>query len=207
MLASDLAMLQRLIGELEGVWVEVGDSATLDRLRPGLPPEVIRSTTAGLPLTLPDEAVAWFAWHDGGETDAGSGPPIGASFMEFFTLDWAINTYRWKAEFAAETAFRYTCTKAEAGWDPAWFPLFAGSNGTTAAIDCSVGPGQAAPIRMVGKGDEDPERIDFDSLSDLLAGWIRLYRVGAYEWCDGTWQVDRLSVDWDVVGRRMNPVF
>src|SRR6478735_5347196 len=107
MLASDLAELHRLIGALEGVWLDVGDSATLDRLRPGLHPEAIHLATADLPLTLPDEAVAWFAWHDGGETITGSGPPIGASFMEFYTLDWAINTYRWKAEFAVETALRY----------------------------------------------------------------------------------------------------
>jgi cell wall assembly regulator SMI1 len=198
------------MAELEGIWVAAGDSHTGSQLREGLTPDEIQRATEGLPLRLPDEAMAWFGWHDGGESPTGSGPPIGGSRIEFLTLEWACNTYRFYSDFAQKTATLYACTPAEAGWHPAWFPVVASSNGTIVSIDCSVQPGEPAPIRVVGKGDNDAEKVDFESLAELLQGWIDLYRNGVYQYRDGEWVIEGLSdhrlVDGGPIPRRMKDV-
>jgi cell wall assembly regulator SMI1 len=186
--------LLTLLRDLEQIWREVGDVRTLAALRPGLSEAEVRARTAHLPAPLPPEAVVWFGWHDGGEAGQGYGPRIGSSHMEFLTLEMALRQYAYQCDFAADFAAEYgdhedRPSLADAGWDPHWFPLFMSMSGSVAGIECSVND-EAAPIRVVAPSDTDKSAIDAPSLSDVVAGWIEMYRTGAAQWRDGKWDQD-----------------
>lgn len=179
-----------LLEELEQIWHEVGDVKTIEALRPGLSEAEVRARTAHLPAPLPPEAVIWFGWHDGGEAGQGYGPRIGSSHMEFFTLEHALKQYAFLCDFAKELAVEFDGSLADAGWDPSWFPLFQSMSGAVGGIDCSVSTGRDAPIRVVAPSDGDKDTIDAASLSDVVCGWIDMYRTGTAQWRDGQWHQD-----------------
>jgi cell wall assembly regulator SMI1 len=191
--------LDVLLPQLEQVWHDAGDYESGPRLAPGLTRDQIIDGVSGLPLTLHPDAIAWFSWHNG-PRPGGSSAPIGASWMELVSLATLVAIYHGEADQAARIAMDEGISKADAGWDPQWFPLAMAPDGTLLAIDCSAPADAAAPIRAIYGLDEDPDQIDYASLANLVETWIDLYATGAYAYVDGAWQKDR-----DRIPRAMRP--
>ena len=125
--------LNGLLRQLEEIWREAGDDATLAALQPGLTPAAFLTQGEEVGLTLPIELQTWFEWHDGGVPHPGYGPRIGASHLEFISLRGAVELYRFQCDFTRDLAAEYAQggiapTMAELGWDPSWFPIFVGGS-------------------------------------------------------------------------------
>jgi cell wall assembly regulator SMI1 len=182
--------LQDLLAHLERAWGDAGEHETVARLAPGLEHDQILDAVFARPLTLHPDAITWFRWHNG-PRPGGSSAPIGASWMELVSLATLVSIYHGEADQAARIAMDEGISKADAGWDPQWFPLAMAPDGTLLAIDCSAPADAAAPIRAIYGLDEDPDQIDHASLADLVETWIDLYATGAYAYVDGAWEKDR----------------
>ena len=158
------------------------DPAFVASLAPGLSESEVQARVSSLGLVLPVEAVTWFGWHNA-TIDAARGRSfITCTPFAFLSLDQAAEMCASYREGAASIAEEMGCTEEMAGWGRSWFPLVAGASGNVAAIDCSVPAGERSPVRETGKADEDPTKVDADSLTTVIEWWLAAHRSGIYAW-------------------------
>ena len=165
-----MSELQPLLEELERRLRAFG-APIVDAFCPGLPPDEIRAVFDAEGLNAPDDAVAWWGWHDGvALLDAPpivSGPGVYLRSENTLIEDWhvlslgdATRTHRW---------FREDFDLLP----PGWFPILATGAKPTMLIDCSAGPEAPAPL-YVDEHLPEPEPL-FPSLANFVAAIIRAF--------------------------------
>lgn len=192
--------LGALLLELETRWLSQ-DPELVAGWGPGVPASEVTAVLSSLGLATPPEVVTWFGWHNGTVTWEPEGgrrrpwPFVGASTWGAPDLKTCLHGYQTLTSRSASIAGEIGCSQAEAGWDPSWFPVSFAGDGRSAGIDCSVS-GTGSPIRVVGKADENPERIDAPSLAQVVRWWLDLYESGGYSWDGHAWQISAEESRW-----------
>lgn len=185
------------LARLETAWTLAGDRETSRLLAPGISPQEMGAATAHLQLELHEDVIAWFSWHNG-EAAFPRPAVMGPALMVATSIELAVEMYGVHLGYAREGAEWSGGSLAEAGWDPHWFPVFKDLAGTVCAVDCSVEEGQAAPVRMVFKADEDPSHIDAPGLLWVVERWIWAIESGVSRYINGQWETDRSRVPDDL---------
>jgi hypothetical protein len=176
-LLSDL--LARLEIELKNKGVPVPELAM-----PGADPERIRSDFDAVGLTVPDEVIVWFSWHDGPLSES-LGPALLPKFT-FYSHAEAIKSY--------QSGYGLSRGTEPWEWDPDWFELMGEPGGL--AVNCAAPRDHPPLIRAIdfaaGLGTS-PEAVELQavSLCTLVTWWIEALRN---EWV--AWDMDRKYSPW-----------
>ncbi|WP_258725873.1 SMI1/KNR4 family protein [Cellulomonas sp. NS3] len=159
--------------------------------------------------TLPDDLVAWWAWHDGTvprQTPHGPGwfpVAVGAGWA-FRSLEGTLaERQRWlqTAELSAEPPE----LPAEAFWPTSWLPIV-GSEHSYLAADLAEATKDRTRISYVERETLAAHAPDVaERWSEVVGWWVRLLQLGATTWSPtaGTWVTDETLVPDDLRG---NPV-
>ncbi|HEX3510853.1 MAG TPA: hypothetical protein VHT27_07115 [Solirubrobacteraceae bacterium] len=162
---------------------------------PGLSEDEAQTTMAPLGLRLPEEALTWWGWRNGANDEGWS--KVLPQWREFISLERAVTEYRQAREIALSVAPDHPHGDPNILWSPEWFPL--DDQRGQLVMDCSVGPGEATPIRVHNweAMDEENAQVEAASLGAVVELWCRAIDVGAWEW-DAT--ASRWWPHWDLLG-------
>jgi cell wall assembly regulator SMI1 len=171
-------------------------------LRPGLAAAEIEKLTHPLELSLPLEARIWWGWHDGadiGPNRMAVSRMIGP-LLEFLPLKDAVASYEVGRQIRAKA---HGEEAVDEWWRPEWFP-FTARRGEI-VCDCSVGDGDATPIRALDP-QSPPEAVGeilASSMGELVGWWCEALEDGAWRFDTerGVWDYDWEAID--ALGRGM----
>lgn len=161
-------------------------AAVVDHWAPGLEDAHIDELVAGSAIELPDEARAWWRWHNG--TVAGA-PPTRTAIVPWrnqLPLDAAVSS---AASFAAERVEIFDMPELARQLDLV-------DSLPSIYVDCNGPRDTAAPIYTQNDYTEPPQLV-LPSMGELVATWMQLIDDGVFATApDGQWQrpaVDRLA--------------
>lgn len=160
--------LTELLAELEEEIRAAGAGETLDQMRPGLSEGQIRDALAEVDLTLPEELLALYQWHNGGHV-------MLTPFWEPMSLSGAIAIYQ-DQELGTE----------DWQWRPGWLPIMA-AEPRLLLMNCAGPSSDAALLRRYdiwsgGFLSELPGDQPQPSLCVPVMWWIDALRSGVYRW-------------------------
>jgi hypothetical protein len=176
-----------LLNQLERFLLE-RRSPPMRSLAAGLDQEDLRSRADELGIDIPDDAVAWWSWHDG------SGEEILPGWGHI-SFEQTLGEYRYRRARALEEASSPASALPDPDrwWHPNW--LTVGNLGTASSliIDASSDDRDSVPIRTVdwsGIGDADYPRLVASSLAALIRGLLRVCDAGRFVYSPerGTWR-------------------
>ena len=162
-----------LLNRLEAAWRAQG-AEIAGVLAPGLSNAEIDAIVAPTGLDLPDEARAWWGWHDGVSVSTPRGWEIGPD-IGIYSLRQAVAELQQPLGGGGEEA------------PVTWLPL-AQAPGGPICVDCSEP--QSATVHRI-----DVEHGFFPgagSMAEMVQVWLDMYDSGAWRWSrdDGRWGQD-----------------
>lgn len=150
-------------------------------LQPGLPAQDISRLVEPTGLTLPEEAVALWGWHNGVDPSFTKRPrPSGAELLPggayFMSLDQAVETFVW---FRENNPW---CDLDDLS--PEWFPAARFGHPAGIWIDCSRAPTEPAPIIQLEHDDimppEEVARRTLPSVTEAVNWWAYCLESGQW---------------------------
>jgi len=176
---ASAGLLSELLGDLETEMRK--QKVPVDRwLAPPASPETVRSEFADIGLIAPDEAIAWFGWHNGVQSVAGSNGAL--PVFEGISLQVS------KRKFTGSRL-----GQGEWDWNPNWLQIMGWKYGI--AVSCAGVPDEPPLVRsvedewMTQEWQTDHQVV---SLCTPVTWWIDAIRRGAYVFDRSTnwWQRD-----------------
>jgi cell wall assembly regulator SMI1 len=173
-----------------------------ERLRPGLTRAEIRAMTEPLSLTLPEEALRWWEWHDGTFAAQFSVERALGAFggLVHLTLAEAIELYG-KRMRPQEEWERDTFEEDLVLWDRTWLPIATEDTGRVIVCSCGDPSGVLSPVHALEWGEAASEVADRGtrSFGELVTWWIEALDSGGWHYDAGTrtWtqRADRIDPD------------
>jgi len=165
----------------------------------------MRALTEPVGLSLPDEAVVWWSYHDG--TDAPEGMPSRAisPSQTLLSLEEALSRRRMLRDVNRVTGdqVRGKGKLWPELWEDTWLPILTW-DGPTIVIDCADNCGRITPIRRIEFGDLSSEQIHeirAPSIGAMVHMWIGAIREHVWKWdtATGNWSYDYVKdmpLDW-----------
>jgi hypothetical protein len=192
--AADAAVLTRAMLEaLSQRWRASGAPIAMN-LRPGLSRAEIRAATEPIGLSLPEEAIRWWEWHDGTHSDQFSLPRAlgSAGGLVHLSLAEAIDSYSVRMQ-PQEAWERNHPEHDHVLWDRTWLPIASEDTGTVIACVCK--DQSLAPVRALAWGEaaSDVSNRGTRSFGELINWWIDAMDSDGwrYDACAGSWQRNR----------------
>jgi hypothetical protein len=169
-------MLEAALHDLEAVWT-TQSAPIVEYLAEGSSPESTRQRAAAFGLTLPEDVVAWFAWHDGLKIERNREVEM-LPAMRPLTLDEALTLAR---EIKAALAPVPDVPTVLAG---DWLPILSDDAGEFLFL--SVEPGSDRAVRAFELSDPTLPQRRFDDLIGLARALTMLFQVGLYRFEGGS---------------------
>jgi cell wall assembly regulator SMI1 len=201
--AEELAVnrLTAALQALERAWLAGGMPHT-DWLAPGLDPveaeRLLRSNGFG----APDEALDWFAWHNGTTANTEQVRPVlGPSGLEPLSLEACFAERSRIAGVARQSEAEGAVLDEDEGrlWEDGWLPVGRDVGGTLLTLDLAGTEGGQVPVRRVDFWDVDMKKVRAKSLAEVVEFWV--YVLDSYcEWSPAKrgWDLDFAALPVDV---------
>jgi cell wall assembly regulator SMI1 len=172
-----------LLAELDQRLRDIG--APVTRIwRPGLSDNDMDELTGPIDLTLPIEARAWWAWHDGVERGVvRPQPAIGTGWVPL-PLAEAVRQVTFYRETSAVEVDADGYIDRRGNWSTSWIALCGNPSPERLACECAVPAGAPSPaIYFDPEGEDEPQRPKAPSIGEVIHAWIEALD-------DGTWHID-----------------
>jgi cell wall assembly regulator SMI1 len=154
--------LLRDLERVEERVAQLGRTAALNALQPGLQAPAVVERLATVGLVAPPEVVQYFGWHDGqGDYDATLGE------LWLFPGFYPMST--------EEALIDYAALVVDPRWQTGWLPIFADGGGDFFVVDLE----SDGVIRRF-RNDETIQPIEYLSLSSMIATIADAYDEGVY---------------------------
>jgi cell wall assembly regulator SMI1 len=187
-------LTEQLLDRLAATW-RAHNVPVEEALAPGTDVSSFTSDDGRLHIELPAELRAWWAWHDGGSSQAQSlfawqmGPLLQPLSSRSSRDRWQRSMAMAK-DVAADAPAGTANADPEYWWRSSWVPLFSDGSGYLVG-DCEIGGQDVAPIRRVEWGpDLDVvARPRTDSFGQLVEWWIEAIELGlwTFDHAAGMW--------------------
>jgi cell wall assembly regulator SMI1 len=187
--------------DLERAWLRGGMPHT-DWLAPGLDPVEIELLLKSNAFDAPEEAVEWFAWHNGTTANTEQVRPLlGPSSLEPLSLEACFVERSRIAEVARQSEAEGAVLDEDEGslWEDGWLPLARDVGGGLLTVDLADAKGGQVPVRRVDFWDVDMKKVQAQSLAEVVEFWIEL--LGSYcVWSRAKrgWDLDFVALPVDV---------
>lgn len=181
--------LTNLLERLRSYWRDQGAPiATL--LQPGLTDAEMDAVISPIGLRLPEEARAWWGWHNGAVRTTSRDERLMTHLYEFLPLDEAVEQYcliqQWLDKLGRNP------------WDPiwqkSWLPLAMTSSRPILVCDTDSSAHAGMPIYVVSWGDSEDAHLypAAGSLREVVSCWLRAFseEIWAYSATDQDWRFD-----------------
>lgn len=184
--------LSDLLVQLQAEWSRLGLDVA-QSFAPGINDEVVRSQLAVISTTPCEEAVEWFAWHNGPSTVPTEIAPSG---FDILAIEESLAERSVRQRIAVDAAAdmgdpRYP---PAAYWRDSWLPIGRIGGAAVLALDVTAGA-VSAPVYNVDWEDLIASgRPAAASLAEVVSLWLAVLRGGYYTWVDGHWQYDFAAV-------------
>jgi cell wall assembly regulator SMI1 len=196
-----VSRLTAALVDLERAWLRGGMPHT-DWLAPGLDPVEIEQLLRNNGFDAPEEAVDWFAWHNGTTADTEQVRPLlGPSSLEPLSLEACFAERSRIAEVARQSEAEGAVLDEDEGslWEDGWLPLARDVGGTLLTVDLAAARGGRVPVRRVDFWDVDMKKVQAQSMAEVVEFWIDL--LGSYSiWSPALrgWELDFPALPVDV---------
>lgn len=158
-------MIEHVLDELEQRLRTAGVPA-VERLAPGLPPEVVRQELMSFAGHAPQEVVDWFSWHNGLTSYWGGRAGDGMLLAS------------WQPRPLEPQRISKYSEGYENIWPPSWHPVFSADH-FWLTVDCAV-EGDRAPVFALNfpHGDLPRSKQAAESLEEFVCAWIAILDAG-----------------------------
>lgn len=173
-----MSELASLLSQLDDLWREL-DCVNVDRLAPGLEPDLVRRTLHANGLASPEELVEWFAWHDGSVDDGvgseiarpGGGPLLSLE-QSLTARKENLRTAEWGAGEIDDVLGEGVTSGVL--WETNWLPLTGDHPLTVELVDSRD---RAVVVRRFFWDDPEASRkIRASSLAEVVSAWLQILR-------------------------------
>jgi hypothetical protein len=187
-----MSELPDLLTEVDVQWDRLG----LDVNRfaaPGIHEVAVRSELGAISSRPCQEAVEWFAWHNG---PLAAPIEIAPSGFDLLSIKEAVAEHLSRRRMAADAAADMGDPDfpASAYFRDTWLPIGRIGGAAVLAIDLA-GDAVSAPVYnvdwqdLIGSG-----RPAAASLAEVVKLWLAVLRGDYYRWVDGRWQYDFAAI-------------
>jgi hypothetical protein len=184
--------LPALLADLEVEWKRLGLDVD-QSLAPGIPAQVARADLAVISSAPCEEAIEWFAWHNGPSTAPLEMAPSG---FDLLSVEESLAERSLRRHMAVDVAAdmddpRYPTT---AWWGDSWLPIGRIDGAAVLAIDLSADKMSAPAYNVDWQDLIASGRPVAASLSEVVKLWLTVLRGDYYMRIGGHWQYDFASV-------------
>ncbi|MPY92222.1 MAG: hypothetical protein GEV08_03890 [Acidimicrobiia bacterium] len=178
--------LSGALRDLEECWASAG-STTPESLAPGLTVTDAQQLAATVGLTLPDEALTWFGWHNGYNTNSTHAPrDIGCGWW-LYSLE---ETVAWYSRTWQPTKPAPDVADLEEYWSRSYLPFISSDIGEEFLIDLAADEDGRCVVYSANILWNEPNPPAAPSLAAFVTGLVDAIQAGAYVWhrTDNEWQ-------------------
>lgn len=168
-----MSLLSERLTELESIWVDLGQPSS-GILAAGSSPELVSTKLREIVSDPIEDAITWFAWHDGGST--APFPNLAPSRFEFMPLSLCLSRRTMLIKMAIKLGTQTTLTPVHL-WDPNWLPI--GDDGGSGSLSLDL---QTGAVRCIDWEDEDFHRTLATSLTKVVDLWIEALELNLWSW-------------------------
>jgi hypothetical protein len=187
-----MSELPDLLAELEVEWNRLGLDVD-QSLAPGIPTEVARAELAVISSDPCEEAVEWFAWHNG---PSAAPIEIAPSGFDFLSIKQSVAERSSRRHIAADAAADMDDPgfPTTAWWRDSWLPIGRIGGAAVLAIDLATDAVSAPAYNVDWQDLIASGRPAAASLAEVVKLWLTVLRGDYYRWIDGHWQYDFAAV-------------
>jgi hypothetical protein len=196
-----MSELPDLLTEMDTEWDRLG----LDVNRfvaPGIDEESVRTELAAISSTPCQEAVEWFAWHNG---PLAAPIEIAPSGFDLLSINESVAEHSSRRRLAADAAADMDDPDfpIAAYWRDTWLPIGRIGGAAVLAIDLAADAVSAPAYNVDWQDLISSSRPAATSLAEVVKLWLTVLRGDYYGRVDGQWQYDFAAIPVAYRGSRL----
>ncbi len=187
-----MSELPELLAELDVEWRRLGLDVD-HSLAPGVPNEVSHAELAVISSAPCEEAVEWFAWHNGPSAAPIEMAPSG---FDMLSITEAMAERSSRRRLAADAAADMDDPDfpVAAYWRDSWLPIGRIGGAAVLAVDLAADAVSAPTYNVDWEDLIASGQPAMSSLVEVVQLWLTVLRGDYYRWIDGHWQYDFAAV-------------